>query len=292
MKINRISECLGKYDNYFEKFNIDDLWKKIMEGKDFIYQNTYLMLEGNKAIVYADDNAVLMALNMQKTKLFSDIKKKLTDIKALDLRITNKKIVKKNVEEDEIVEKEKISKNFEEIKKRMFEKYSYIEDEETKKIYVAYAIQKELKDIDRKNSGAVKCIECKEYFLRVAKENVCILCRNKKYDRDIEFVKQKIYSEPEITSEYIKKIFGISKSIYGHAISQILDDKMLNIYYKIEQNLDRDYIDLSKELEEYAMYYSGSRDPKILDIIIRRQKDRLTRNVFKIYNKGIYIIIR
>ncbi len=275
--------------SFFETYDIDEVWRKILLGKDFIYQNTILSISKEKAIIHADDNAVLMALDMQKNKLLLDINKKLPKIKEIELRIRKEKIIKENKEEKIIKAKQEKIENFEEIKKRMFEKYSYIDDEESKKVYVAYAIHRELNEIERKKEGAVKCLSCKEYFVRVLNEDICIVCINKKQEKDINFIKQKIYNDPEMTKEYASKIFDISYYNYELALSQILDEKMLDLQYKIEINLEKNIIDLSKELKEYAMYYTGSKNPKLLEIIIEKTKKRLEKIALSFYGVNIKI---
>ncbi|WP_156286384.1 RING finger protein [Oceanivirga salmonicida] len=279
----------------FKKYDIDGLWKEIMSGKNFIYQNTNLLLEGNKAIIYVDDNSILMALKMQEKTLMNNISNHLSNITEIEFRMTNKitKIDKgkkfkiQNNSDNKL--KKDLSKEIEQIIKKTHEKYKNIENELTRKIYIGYTIQREIENLKNKVNKAVKCEQCKEFFERVEKEKVCILCRNRQYEKDIRFIKEKIYKNPEITKEYAKEIYGISEGIYGLAISQILDEKMRDIYYKIEINLENQVIDLSSELETYAKYYAGTLDRGTLEIVIKKLKARLITNTLKIHNKAVKI---
>ncbi len=119
--------------NVFKKYDIDTIWKEIMQGKDFIYQNTNLFLDGDKAIIFVDDNSILMALKMQEKTLTKNIVKYLPNINEIEFKKINKIVKTRNNNSNNnykignIEVKKDYSKEIESIKKRVHKKYENIE---------------------------------------------------------------------------------------------------------------------------------------------------------------------
>ncbi|WP_156414499.1 DUF721 domain-containing protein [Caviibacter abscessus] len=268
--------------NFIGKYNISSKWKEIIG--DFIFDYTYFSYNNGNIKIYVNDNNVYNQLNLLKPIVLEKIRNNF-EVISLDIIYDKKRVIKKvNVEKVN-----KVEYDVKKIRKLKEEKYKDIEDQTLKKMLISITTFNEIREKIFESKGYKKCEVCKENFLPVVNEKICVICKNKKEQEKIELAKEKIIEHIYITEEEANKVYNIQKKIYKKAYDKILDNFYLQMIEKIELEQYSDTVDLSEEIKNYVTYYTQSKDNQILSIATTKLISRLKKSAEVLFQKEIDI---
>ena len=94
------------------------------------------------------------------------------------------------------------------------------------------------------------------------------------------------YKEHEIEA---KKVFDIPYKIFDIANNKILDNIYFLMFEKVEDALENEKINLSKELEEYAIFDTKSKDKNTKQLVKNKIVYKLKNSIKYRFDKDIEI---
>ena len=92
-----------------------------------------------------------------------------------------------------------------------------------------------------------------------------------------------------MTKEEAKKVFDIPYKIFDIANNKILDNIYILMFEKVEDALENEKINLSKELEEYAIFDTKSKDKNIKQLVKNKIVYKLKNSIKYRFDKDIEI---
>lgn len=269
-------------NEFLSRYNINNKWKEIIG--DFLFDYTYFYYNNGNIKIYVIDKNVYNQLQLLKPVVLEKIKKGF-EVNSLDIIYDHKKGSRSNI----LTNNTQTKYDMEDIRKSKEEKYKNVKNETLKKMLISVSTYNEARDKIFKIKGYKKCETCKEQFLPVFSERICIICRNEKEKKKIEFAKEKILENIYMSSEEAYKVYDIPKNIYKKAYDKILDNFYLVMLEKIEIEQDLEVIDLSEEIKMYVNYYTQSKDQQILRLAKTKVINRLKKSADILFHKVIEI---
>lgn len=272
-----------KLGTFLARFNTDTKFKNIIG--DFIYEHTSLSIKDKIATIFVNEPNINTQLQLLKTEILEKLKKEF-NIDDVQIVYSPKKVIKKEIQTKTV---DKTEMNVQNIRKDIEKKYENVEDETLKKLLISFATINTVRENIYKEKNYVKCDICKEYFQNFYKENICIMCRNEKDKLKIEYARNKIIENIYMTKEEAKKVFDIPYKIFDIANNKILDNIYILMFEKVEDALENEKINLSKELEEYAIFDTKSKDKNTKQLVKNKIVYKLKNSIKYRFDKDIEI---
>ena len=269
--------------SFLARFNTDTKFKNIIG--DFIYEHTSFSVKDKIATIFVNEPNINTQLQLLKAEILAKLKK---EFNIYDAKIVYnpKKVIKKEI----TPQKNEITLiNTQNIRKEIEKKYVNVKDETLKKLLISFATINTVREKIYIEKKYVKCDICQEYFKNFYKEQICIMCRNEKDKLKIEYAKNKIIENIYMTKEEAKKVFDIPYKIFDISNNKILDNIYILMFEKIEDLLENEKINLSKEIEEYSIFDTKSKDKNTRQLVKYRVVQKLKNSIKYRFDKDIEI---